>query len=64
MDNFAEEGEPRRIDGQSVESEYSIEHPLKGKLYGEPVNARAMDLFSGSVRALQDGDQLKAGTLY
>jgi hypothetical protein len=30
MDNFAQKGEPRGIDGLSVESEYSIRHPLIG----------------------------------
>jgi tetratricopeptide (TPR) repeat protein len=64
MDDFAEEGEPRRIDGRSVESEYSIEHPLKGKPSQNPEDTRALDLFSESVRYLQDGDELKAATLY
>jgi tetratricopeptide (TPR) repeat protein len=64
MDNIANKGEPRRIDGQSVESEYAIEHPLKGKQSQIPNNARALDLFSESVRYLQDGDELKAATLY
>jgi tetratricopeptide (TPR) repeat protein len=64
MDNFAEDGEPRRIDGRSVESEYSIEHPLKGKPSQNPEDARALDLFSESVRYLQDRDELKAATLY
>jgi tetratricopeptide (TPR) repeat protein len=64
MDNFTEEGEPHRIDGRSVESEYSIEHPLKGNPSQNPEYTRALDLFSESVRYLQDGDELKAATLY
>jgi tetratricopeptide (TPR) repeat protein len=59
MDNTANTGEPSGIDGQSVESEYAIEHPLKGK----QSHAIALDLFSESVRYLQDGDELKASTL-
>jgi hypothetical protein len=64
MDNLAEEGELRRIDGRSVESEYSIEYPLKGNSSQNPEDARALDLFSESVRYLQDGDELRAATLY
>lgn len=64
MDNYVEEGEPQRIDGRSAESEYSIEHPLKGKPSQKPENARALDLFSESVRYLQDGDESKAAALY
>ena len=64
MDSFAEEGEPCRIDGRSVESEYSIEHPLKGEPSQNPEDARVLKLFSESVRYLQDGDELKAATLY
>jgi tetratricopeptide (TPR) repeat protein len=63
MDNIANKVEPRGIDGQSVESEYAIEHPLKGKQSQSPDSARALDLFSESVRYLQDGDELKASTL-
>lgn len=63
MDNIANKGEPRGIDGQSVESEYAIEHPLKGKQSQSPDSASALDLFSESVRYLQDGDELKASTL-
>ena len=64
MGNFAEESEPRLIEARSVESEYSIEHPLKGKSSQNPEDGRALDLFSESVRYLQDGDELKAVTLY
>ncbi len=64
MDNIANKGEPRRIDGQSVESEYAIEHPLVGKQIQSHDNARALDLFHESVRCLQDGDESKAATLY
>ena len=64
MDNIANEGEPRGIDGQSVESEYAIEHPLKGKQSQSLDNTRALDLFSESVQYLQDGDEVKASTLF
>ena len=64
MDYIANKGEPRGLDGQSVETEYAIEHPLKGKQSQSPDNARALALFSESVRYLQDGDELKASTLY
>ena len=64
MDNTANKGEPRRIDGQSVESEYAIEHPLKGKQAQSPDHASALDLFCVSVQYLQDGDELKASTFY
>lgn len=64
MDNIANKGESRRIGGQSAESEYTIEHPLKGKQSQGPNNARALDLFSESARYLQDGDELQASTLY
>jgi tetratricopeptide (TPR) repeat protein len=64
MDNIANTGEPRRIDGQSVESEYAIEHPLKGKQSQSPNHASALALFSESVRYLQDGDESKALTFY
>jgi tetratricopeptide (TPR) repeat protein len=63
MSHF-EEGEPRRIDGRSVESEHSIEYPLMGKLFQNLESAKASDLFCESVRYLQDGDEAKAATLY
>jgi|WetSurMetagenome_2_1015567.scaffolds.fasta_scaffold18900_2 tetratricopeptide (TPR) repeat protein len=63
MDNIANKGEPREIDGQSVESEYAIEHPLIGKHSQHPDIARAIDLFSESVRYIQAGNEWKAGTL-
>jgi tetratricopeptide (TPR) repeat protein len=64
MHNTANKSEPRRIDAQSVESEYAIGHPLKGRRSQSPNNARALDLFSESVQCVQDGDELKASTLY
>ena len=64
MDNITNKGEPRRIDGQSVESEYAIEHPLIGEQSQSLDNARALDLFFKSVRYLQDGDYAKAATLH
>jgi tetratricopeptide (TPR) repeat protein len=64
MDNLSEKSEPGRIDGQSYESDYSIEHPLKGKPSQSPENARALDLYIESVRYLQDGDEYKAASLY
>jgi tetratricopeptide (TPR) repeat protein len=64
MDKITNQGEPRQLDGQSVESEYAIEHPLKGKQSQSPNNVRALDLFSESVRHVQDGDESKAATLY
>jgi tetratricopeptide (TPR) repeat protein len=64
MDNIAKNGEPRGIDGQSVESEYAIEHPLIGKQSQSSDIARALDLFFESLRYLQDGDDPKAATLY
>ena len=64
MDSPAEEGEPRRVDGRSVESEYSIDHPLKGRPSQTPEHAMALDLFCQSVRYLQDGDDSKAVPFY
>jgi len=63
MHNIANKGEPREINGQSVESEYAIEHPLIGKQSQSLDIARALDLFSESVGYLQDGNELKASTL-
>jgi tetratricopeptide (TPR) repeat protein len=63
MDKIANKGEPRGINGQSVESEYAIEHPLIGKQSQSPDIARALDLFSESVKYLQDGTEWKASTL-
>jgi tetratricopeptide (TPR) repeat protein len=64
MDNIAKKGEPRGTGGQPVESEYSIEHPLIGNQSLILGNAGAMDLFVESVKCLQDGNRLKASTLY
>lgn len=64
MDDLANQGEPRQIGGQSVESEYAIEHPLIADQSQHPDTARALDLFFESVRCVQDGDESKAGTLY
>ena len=64
MDRPGEETEPRRVDRRSVESEYSIEHPLKGKPSQSPEHAMALDLFCDSVQYLQDGDHSKAATFY
>jgi tetratricopeptide (TPR) repeat protein len=64
MNNIANKGESRRTDGQSIESEYAIEHPLSGKHSQSQYNARALDLFFESVRHLQDGDESKAAILY
>jgi len=63
MDNIANKGEPRGSAGQSVESEYAIGHPLVGKQSQSPDKARALDLFSESVRYVQDGNESKAATL-
>ena len=63
-DNIANTGAPRRINGQSVESEYAIEHPLKGNQSQRPNQASALDLFCESVQYLQNGDELKASTFY
>jgi hypothetical protein len=57
MENTANDGEPRGIDAQSVESEYAIEHPVKRKQSQSPDSATAFDLFSESVRYWQDGDR-------
>ena len=64
MDHISNKGEPRRMDGQSVESEYAIDHPLIGEQSQSLSNARALDLFFESVRHLQDGDESKAASLY
>jgi tetratricopeptide (TPR) repeat protein len=64
MDNFAQEDEPQGNEGQSMESEYSIEHPLIGDQSQNLVSGRAMDLFVESVKCIQDGNEMKASTLY
>lgn len=64
MNDISSNNEPRRIDRQSVESEYAIEHPLIGKQSQSLENAKALDLFFESVQHLQDGNETKAATLY
>jgi len=64
MDDITRNDEPRRIDGQSVEAEYAIEHPLIGKQSQSLDNDRALTLFFESLRCLQDGNELDASTLY
>ncbi len=64
MAKIAEEGEPRRIDGQSAEFEYAIEHPLIGNQSQAPDNARAMALFFEAVRRWQDESEWKGSPLY
>ncbi len=59
-----EKGEPRRVDGQSVESEYAIDHPLIGKQSQGLVNARALNLFLESVSCRQDGNEERGASLY
>ena len=63
MDNFSDKSDPRRISGNSVESEYAIEHPLIGKRFQDPDTARALVLFFESVMYLQDGNDWKASAL-
>lgn len=64
MDDNTKKSEPRGNDRWSAESEYSIEHPLIGNQSLILANAGAMELFVESVRCLQDGDGIKASTLY
>ena len=64
MDNITKKGEPRRLDGQSTEAEYAIEHPLIGKQSQSSDNARALNLFFESLRCQQDGNKWKEATLY
>ena len=63
MNNIPKKDEPRNIYGRSAQSEYAIEHPLKGKLSSSPNSTRALELFLESVQHLQDGDELNAPTL-
>jgi len=64
MGSIANKGEPRRIDGKSVESEYAIDHPLIGRQSQSLDTARALEIFCKSVMYLQDGEKLKAATFY
>lgn len=56
-------GEPRRLDGQSVETDYEIEHPLIGEQSQITNNARAFNLFFESWQFLQDGNEKKGQDL-
>jgi tetratricopeptide (TPR) repeat protein len=64
MDNNSEKSEPQRMDGWSVESEYSIEHPLIVNQSFPLKNTRAMDLFIESVKCIQEGNEIKGATLF
>jgi tetratricopeptide (TPR) repeat protein len=56
--------EPRRLDGQSIETEYEIEHPLIGEQFQITNNTRAFNLFFKSWRFLQDGNERRGQDLY
>lgn len=56
--------EPQRFVGQSVESEYAIEHPLIGKQAQSSNSASALSLFFESVQCQRDGNELRGATLY
>ncbi len=64
MDNHTEKREPRRIDGLSIESEYSIEHPLIANQSLPLKNTKAIEFFIQSVRCIQDGNEIEASTLF
>lgn len=64
LTDLADRVEPRAIDGQSAESEYSIEHPLIGRYPQGSNSRRALDLYYESVKCHQDGNELRALNLY
>lgn len=64
MDSIVNTGEPRQMGGQSVESEYAIEHPLMRKQSQRLDNTRALELFFESVKRVQEGNEPQAAVLY
>lgn len=64
LSDLAHKVEPRAVDGQSAEAEFAIEHPLIGKRPRNPDLARAINQFYESIRCHQDGNEMRAMTLY
>jgi len=64
LSDLAEEVEPRGIEGQSIEAEYVIEHPLTRRQSEWLSSTRALNMFYESVTNQQDGNAQKALTLY
>lgn len=56
--------EPRAVDGHSARAVSAIEHPALGYKQLATETRRAFDLFYESVRCLQDGNKMRALTLY
>jgi len=65
MEDNSGQIEPRGDSGKTVESEYSIAHPLIiDNRLPHLINSRAMNLFVESVKCIQDGDEIKAARLF
>ena len=64
MDVTLGPNEPRKVSGRTVESEYSIDHPLVINNLLDGINPKAIDLFIASVKCIQDGDEIKASVLF
>jgi tetratricopeptide (TPR) repeat protein len=64
MDTNFDIYEPRNTYGRTIESEYSIDHPLIINNLLEFINPKATQLFIKSVKQIQDGNEVKASTLF